>query len=172
MRKIASVLAVLLVFVASIAIAQPGGRGGKWMGRTMDRHAKLMSDLKLTEKQQEQVKKLRLDLERNQTGLQSKIRLARIDIKEIYMSDKPDRGALEKLVKQVSDYQYQEKMNRIGFWFSVDALLTPEQQKIWKEHFMRMGGEGRREFGPPMRHRQPMMHGNMMRQGPPQNDAE
>ncbi|MEK9138497.1 MAG: periplasmic heavy metal sensor, partial [Bacteroidota bacterium] len=119
---------------------------------------RLRDALNLTDQQESQVKKLHLDLEKKQVQVHSKIHLARLDMKEIYLSDKADRSGLEKLLKQVSDLQYQLKMNHLDFWFAVNGILTPEQQKIWKQHMGMMAGEMRdrmhrrmRHMGPPMR---------------------
>jgi Spy/CpxP family protein refolding chaperone len=99
-------------------------------------------------------------MKKKQTELRSKIQLARLDMKEIYLSDKIDRSALEKLMKQVSDLQYQQKLNFVDFWFSVNSMLTPEQQKVWKEHVGQMAGQMQRMRG--------AMRGRMMNRGPMQ----
>jgi hypothetical protein len=79
-------------------------------------------------------------------------------MREAYQADKVDRGAIEKSVKQVSDMQSQLKLNFVDFWFGVNNILTPEQQKAWKEH---IGGMGPR-FGAGFRGRMPMGRGRMM----------
>jgi hypothetical protein len=51
------------------------------------------------------------------------------------------------------------KLNFVDFWFSVNSTLTPEQQKVWKDH---IGGMGQR-FGERFRERGPAGRGRMMR---------
>jgi hypothetical protein len=46
-------------------------------------------------------------------------------------------------MKEVSELQYQEKLNGLDHLFAVKAILTPEQQKMWKEHMKQMGPEMR-----------------------------
>ena len=90
--------------------------------------------------------KLHLDLEKKTTQTNSKIQLARLDLKELFMADKPDKGAVEKQIKVISDLQHQQKLNHIDHLFAVRDILTPEQQKMWKEHAggMLMGADGPR----------------------------
>jgi Spy/CpxP family protein refolding chaperone len=149
MKKLQAIL--LMLGMAGLAFAQPG----PGMGEGMERHAgnerepmhgrqDVMAKLNLSEDQQNQMQKLRIDLQKKQATVQSKIRLARLDIEELFMAATPDKGAIEKKMKEVSDLQYQEKLNGLDHMFAVKAILTPEQQKLWKEH-MRNGGPELRE---------------------------
>jgi Spy/CpxP family protein refolding chaperone len=122
-----------------------------------EKRAPAMEALKLTDQQEAQIKKLRLELERKQAQIRSKIQLARLDMKESYLSDKIDRTAIEKSIKQVSDLQNEMKMNHVGFWFSVNAMLTPDQQKVWKQHVGGMMGEMRGRLRGRMHRGGPMM---------------
>ena len=174
MKRTHVIMLIVLLLSSAVVLAQPGVRRGPQMA---DRRAELKEKLQLTDKQEAQVRKLRLGLERSQAELQSKVRLARIDMKELYLSDKIDRTAIEKLAKQVSDFQYQMKMNHIGFWFSVNNILTPEQQTMWKQHLGQMGGEGWQRPGRHMRRSGEMLHdglrgGLMMHRLAPYTDTE
>ena len=113
---------------ASMAIAQPDPGP-----RNMPRHQEMMGKLNLTDQQKSDMQKLRLEMEKKQVQIQSKIQLQRIDLRELFAADKPDRAAIEKGIKAVSELQLQEKMNMVDHLFAVNALLTPEQQKIWKQ---------------------------------------
>jgi Spy/CpxP family protein refolding chaperone len=163
MKKASAVFVAILLAASTFAFAQPPGGPGQ-RDRMMDRREHLRQDMHLTDQQESQVKKLHLELERKQAQVRSKIQLARLDMKEMYLSDKLDRAAIEKSVKQVSDLQEQMKMNFIDFWFSVNGILTPEQQKTWKNHLGEMAGEMRER----MRGR--MQHGGSMMFDPPDED--
>jgi Spy/CpxP family protein refolding chaperone len=119
-----------------IPIAGPGGHGPWMHGRK-----ELMSALKLTEDQQTQMQKMRIDLQKKQTALQAKIRIARLEMQELFSAANLDRAAIEKKMKEVSELQYQEKLNGLDHLFSVKAILSPEQQKIWKDHIKQAGPE-------------------------------
>ena len=165
-------LTLLAVFFAAAAMvhAQPE-RGPRPPGGMHEGRGELMKTLNLTEQQESQIKKLHMELERSQAQIQSKIRMARLDLKEMYLSDKPDRSAIEKSMKEVSDLQHQMKIAFVGFWFSLNGLLNPDQQKLWKHRLGQLGRNFMQQPHPRMHGRGPMMGG---RQGlhEPAPDAE
>lgn len=118
--------------LAGTAVAQPG-RGPMHRPHMPPAHEALIQKLNLTEAQQTQMKKLHLDLMKKQTLLRSRIQTLRLEIQEQFLADKVDRAAIEKNLKAISDAQHQMKMNMLDHWFQVNAILTPEQQKVWKE---------------------------------------
>lgn len=145
----------VLASVAMVAFAQPPGRG---MGpRDLPpRHEALLKELNLTDAQKAQVQKLHLEMMKKQTQLRSKIQTLRLDTKGLFLAEKVDRSAIEKNIKAITEAQEQMKMAMLDHWFAVNALLTPEQQKVWKEHAMQFGERMRQRFGqgrPMMRHR-------------------
>ena len=126
MYRFAAVLGMLAF--ATMAIAQPNPAP-----RHMAMHQEMMGKLNLTDQQKSEMQKLHFEMQKKQVQIQSKIRLQRIDLRELFAADKPDRAAIEKGIKAVSELQLQEKMNMVDHLFAVNALLTPEQQKIWKK---------------------------------------
>jgi Spy/CpxP family protein refolding chaperone len=100
------------------------------------------------------MQKLHLELQKKQVAIHSKIQTERLDMKELFIGDNPDRAAIENHMKAVSDLEYQAKLNHLGHWYDVKAILTPDQQKTWKEKF---GEFWEHEGGPPQR-------GKMMRE--------
>lgn len=145
------VLTTLLAAALAVpSFAQPqAGPDGQRQGQRMRVERKgMMGDLNLTEQQQTQMQKLRLDMQKKQVALQSKIRLARIELQEIYLADNPEKSAIEKKMKEISDLQYQVKVAHVDHQFAVKNILTAEQQKIWKKHMMNAGMDMReREMG-------------------------
>ena len=87
------------------------------------------------------MEKLRTELEKKQVTIHGKIAVLRVEMKELVQADNPDRNAIEKKMREVSDLQYQLKVNGLDHQFAVKGILTPEQQKIWKKHLLRMGEE-------------------------------
>ena len=139
-RSSIPLITTLLLIPAFMAFAQPPG-GEPRGGRMMARHQQLKDALNLTDQQETQMQKFHLELERKQAQLHSKIQVERLNVKEMYLSDKIERPALEKSIKQISDLQEQLKMNFVDFWFSVNGILTPDQQKVWKKHAAMMANE-------------------------------
>ena len=142
MMKAGIVLLALCTATLAPAFAQPPDHH-RGPGSMRERHEGIMDQLNLTDTQKDQMRKLRLELAKKQATLQSKIKMARLDMAELFLADKPDRAAIEKQIKTVSDLQYQEKVNRLDHMFAVKDILTPEQQKMMKQH-MRDGGGLRR----------------------------
>jgi Spy/CpxP family protein refolding chaperone len=109
-----------------------------------------MEKLGLTEKQKTDIAGLRTEMEKSLVGIQAKIKIARIDMKNLVAAESPDKASIEGKMKEVNDLQYQAKKLTVDHLFAVYALLTPEQQKIFRGQIMkRLSGEGMR----PMEHR-------------------
>jgi len=120
------------MFVSFVGFAQPA-EGRRPMERMQEMKHDFMSKLALTDQQQKDMQKLRIDLEKKQTQLTAKIRTERLDLRSAFLADNPDRAAIEKGLKSISDLHYQMKLNRLDHWYAVKAMLTPEQQKTWKQ---------------------------------------
>jgi Spy/CpxP family protein refolding chaperone len=48
-------------------------------------------------------------------------------------ADAPDKSAIEKKINEIADLTVQMHMIKINSWFTINKLLTPEQQKTWKK---------------------------------------
>ena len=133
-----------LVALSTVAFAQPRQQMGRAPAER-GRETRLADDLKLTEKQEKEMQKLRLDMEKKQTQIQSQIRVQRLEMQGLFQEDKPDRAAIEKIQKNISDLELQAKLAKTDHWFAVQSILTPDQQKVWRKHVGRFG-EGRGQF--------------------------
>jgi nickel and cobalt resistance protein CnrR len=155
MLKHGSLALLMAAMIAVPLFAQPGppadkpkghraGRGEcvcREDGERMPMHGKMMEALNLTDQQKGQMEKLRTELEKKQVAVQGKIAVLRVDLKELFQAENPDRSAIEKKMKEVSDLQHQLKINGLDHLFAVKGILTPDQQKIWKKHLLEMGEE-------------------------------
>jgi Spy/CpxP family protein refolding chaperone len=95
-----------------------------------------MEKLGLSDKQKADIAGLRTEMQKSMVGIQAKIKLARIDMRTLAASDNPEKSAIEAKMKEVSDLQFQAKKAVLDHLFSVYALLTPEQKKMFKAHMM------------------------------------
>jgi Spy/CpxP family protein refolding chaperone len=144
---------VLMVFTAAAFAQGPGGMGmGPGPGPNCDMPCDdgprgIAGKMNLTEDQQGQMDKMRIDVQKKQTAVHSKIRIAELEMQELYGAPSPDRNAIEKKMKEILDLELQMKMIQLDHQFSVRGILTSEQQKVWKQH-MKFMGKGRS-----MRHR-------------------
>ncbi len=110
-----------------------------------------MDKLNLTDEQKKQFNKLRFEIQKKQTEAWSKVKTARIELKELFSADKLDRTAIEKKIREISDLQVKLRLNRLDHWFAVNKILDDKQQKIWKEKLEMGGGRAMKgmmkEFG-------------------------
>jgi len=156
MNRTLALLAASTLLGAALASAQPD-TGTMRRHEPMQMRQQFVERLGLSDQQMEQVRKLRVEHEKEMTDLHAKIRIARLDLKELLIADKPDRGAIEKKISAISDLEKSGKLKMLDHMFAVRSLLTPEQQKIWKNHMgrfgeeprgsMQRGGRGRRMLG-------------------------
>lgn len=135
MRTSLAALCAMLMLGGTAVLAQPEPAPRRTPPPDRGR-MQFMEKLGLSEKQKADIAGLRTEMEKSMVGIQSKIKLARIDMRTILSSDNPDKAALEAKMKEVSDLQFQAKKVTVDHLFSVYALLTPEQKKTFKEHMM------------------------------------
>ncbi len=93
----------------------------------------IMQKLNLTDSQKKDVEKLNSELAKQRVDQQARIKTAAIDLRELMRADQPDKGAIEKKIGEIANLQAQNRMLGVDHWFAVNKLLTPDQQKIWKE---------------------------------------
>jgi Spy/CpxP family protein refolding chaperone len=124
MKKILVVTAVMLMAFSAHLAARPDDVNGfqKYMGK-----------LNLTEAQKKDVDKVRFDMEKQAIAQRAKLATARVDLRQLLKADNPDRSAIEKKLKEIADLGVGQHMLRLDAWFAINKLLTPEQQKTWKQ---------------------------------------
>jgi Spy/CpxP family protein refolding chaperone len=145
MKKIVVVIVAALAMVSVQVYSQPEeGKGLK----------KIMKELKLTDVQKKDVEKIQLDMKKQMIDQESKIKTTRLELQQLFKADTPDKSAIESKLKEIAKLEVETKMIRVDSWFSVNSLLTPEQQKTWKNAL---------EFGPAMKQHMMKEGGPMMR---------
>lgn len=117
-----SLLLAVVLFITSFAYAQPN----------MQRHARMMDDLKLNDAQKDQFEKITFETQKKQIELRSKLETARLELQRLMDADSPEKSAIEKKFNEIASAQTALKMNHVNCWFEKNKVLTPEQQKIWK----------------------------------------
>ncbi len=144
-----SAIAAALLLPA-LVWAQPNQQEAGWRGHARMQE-RMFDKLKLTDEQRDQIRTLGVANEKAQTELFAKIRNARIDMRELFHAATLDRSAIEKQMNVVSDLEHKAQMNRLDHLFAVYKVLTPEQQKLWREHMGRMWGMDGMRRGMPHR---------------------
>lgn len=133
---VALVLGLALVAATGFAQPDPGDKGPA--GQNMRRQ--MVERLNLTDQQKQEIGKLRAEFQKTMIANRAKVQSLRVDLRTEIAADNPDRGAIEKTTQAISSVQAQMKMDLIGHLFAVRALLTPDQQKIFKNELMQIGG--------------------------------
>jgi Spy/CpxP family protein refolding chaperone len=106
----------------------PGFAGGR-----------IMEKLNLTSEQEKQFGKLQSEMQKEQIDLRSKMQSLRIDVRDLFREDNPDQRKIESKLDEIDKLQTKTRKNHLDFWFNVNKMLTPDQQKIWKEHRTMLG---------------------------------
>ena len=150
MKRTIAYLMCLTLLIASKATSQPGMMG---RGDMEPRFMKAMEELKLTEDQQKKMQDMRFDIMKQMASHRAKVATAAIEFRELAAKDNPDKAALEKKIKEISDLRAQGQTMMLNHWFNVNKLLTPEQQKVWKKTL------GARMFEGPGMQMRGRMHG-------------
>jgi Spy/CpxP family protein refolding chaperone len=128
MFKKLSIIAVLFVFAFSILSAQekpnqmPGHQPFGVLGK-----------LNLTDEQKSKMRDMKSELQKKQIALRSKIQIMRVEVKQLITADKLDKLAVEKKFNEIAKLQVEQKINLLNERSAINDILTPEQQKIWKE---------------------------------------
>ncbi len=108
---------------------------------------RFIEKLDLTADQQKQFDKIRTDMQKKQIDLRSKIQMLRLDLKDLFNEDSPNKSNIASKINEISKLQTEAKLSHLDLWFEVNKILKPDQQKIWKEHRMmigsRVGRQGR-----------------------------
>ncbi len=146
MRAVMKFVVVISVMLLSAALAfsqpEPGGPGeGK------DIPPKLIKKLGLTEEQQEKVKGMRMNAEKEKIKIEAELRIKQIDMQEQLEKKSVNEKEVSKLIDAIADLQKKMLENRIKTILALKKILTPEQQEKIKK-FMEMRMEKFGEGGP------------------------
>jgi Spy/CpxP family protein refolding chaperone len=132
-----------LAGMMSMANAQAPGRGGPGPGEGRDMKAMLGLDDATASK----VEKLRDDHQKNVIALRAKMKTTRVDFQSMMRKDNPDESALLAKQKELSALKGELQESMLKHRLAVAKLLTPEQQKLMREHrgagIYSEGGKGR-----------------------------
>ncbi|GEM_PF-594885 len=128
---------VLLLLATTVLIAQPRRFNGHGGGPPMDRE-QFIERLNLTDEQEDQFKQMRSDFQKKNIELMATMKTQRLTLRDLFDNDKLDQDKIESQLSGISKIQNELKLNSTAFWFNVNKILKPEQQKIWKNHAQMM----------------------------------
>jgi len=124
MKKLGVFVAAALVIASVSLYSQPAeGKGPR----------KFIEQLKLTDEQKKDFDKIHVDMEKQEIAQKAKNETARVELRQLFKADNPDKSAIEKKMNEIAELEVQMHMIKINSWFDINKLLTPEQQKTWKK---------------------------------------
>lgn len=88
--------------------------------------------LNLTDTQKKDVDKIVFDAAKQTIAQRAKVATARLELRQLFKADSPDKNAIEKKMNEIADLSTQIRIDHVDGWFAINKLLTPDQQKIWK----------------------------------------
>lgn len=95
-------------------------------------YQRLMMALNLTDEQKKEVETIHFDAAKQAIATRSKIATANLEFRQLLHAENPDKAAIEKKISEIAQFKTQVVQTKIGNWFTINKLLTPEQQKVWK----------------------------------------
>jgi Spy/CpxP family protein refolding chaperone len=135
MRKLGIFVTIAFLMVSASLYSQP---------TDCRDYNKIIKKLKLTEEQKKNVEKIKLDMKKQEIAQKAKIETARLELEQIFKAESPDKSDIEKKLNDIAELEVQMHMIKVDSWFTMNTILTPEQQKIWKEVLV---------AGPAMKHK-------------------
>ncbi len=129
-----SLVAALFFLIPLLAFSQPGGPPGDRPNRPERMEGRMMDHLKLTDEQRPKFQKLHSDMMKKQIALRADLQTRRVELADLLNADNPDKTNIDAKLTEISKLRGDLTINHADFWFAVNKILTPEQQKVWKDH--------------------------------------
>lgn len=95
-----------------------------------------MAKLNLTDKQKDEMQSLKKAFMEQKANHHEAMMKFHQSIRELMNADKPDMAVVEKKLDEQSKLWIKGQKDMIEHMMKMKAILTPEQQKIWKDHMM------------------------------------
>lgn len=139
-----------LLLAADMANGPGGGAGPGRDGPRMRRGPggqgmeDLREKLNLTDDQRSRLADIHDRQARAAIPIQADMRIAGLDLHKLMRADRPDRHAIDVQIDRMAGLRARLQKSRVATLLDARAVLTPEQQKLMREH-RGMGGHGRQE---------------------------
>jgi Spy/CpxP family protein refolding chaperone len=120
----------------------PGGGFGR--GGGYGRGAAMLESLNLTDEQREKIQAVQEENRQRNWTVMGQVRTEMFKLRRMYNADNPDANAVAEQQKKVDELRRQMLVSRLEGRKQVEALLTPEQRKQFRQYrpwWMEQGGE-------------------------------
>ncbi|MCK4642720.1 hypothetical protein KAU32_03690 [bacterium] len=115
----------------------PGMKDGDNYHGRMHFEERIKEALELSDKQFDQLEKLRMELDKKAAKIKIQIAKKELDIKELLLEDDIDFKAIKMVLKEINDLDYELKIIKILHLEKSSKILTKEQFAKFKNHFFR-----------------------------------
>ncbi|MBR9977694.1 MAG: Spy/CpxP family protein refolding chaperone [Bacteroidetes bacterium] len=115
-------LAILFLLIAAGPLhTQPRDARTQW------------KELNLTETQKSTLNTIRIESKKEMIDLRGEARKKQLDLREMRDSEHADRSTVERVVREIADLRVRQVMLLHDADVRINEVLTPEQQKKWRE---------------------------------------
>jgi Spy/CpxP family protein refolding chaperone len=121
-----------------------GPGGGFGPGGGYGRGAAMLESLNLTDEQREKIQTLQEENRQRNWTVMGQMRTEMFKLRRMYSADNPDANAVAEQQKKVDELRRQMLVSRLEGRKQVEAVLTPEQRKQFRQYrpwWMQEGGE-------------------------------
>lgn len=123
---------------------------GRGLGREFDRgfergplDSRLRQELGLTDEQMNKLRQMRNQSRRNSIRSRAEIQIKELELGEQLEAARPDRAAIDRLVREMADLRAQQMKAMIDMRLGLQDVLTADQrQKLRGLRERRFGGQG------------------------------
>ena len=147
---------VTIVLPLSAAQAKPfgfgptsghGGGGPQEKAAMMEPGPRIMSDLDLSDRQIDLLKKRKLEKHKTMIGLRSELQTLRVDLAEEASRAQPDMARINALSRKVGTIQGKMTTERMESIVYLRSILNDKQKKIMDTHHLEFGARHCRKHG-------------------------
>lgn len=140
MKSLDRFLLLIVLFIPALTFSQGNG----WGPRTIQ----FLSSLDLLEEQMETIRPLHYDLEKKLIGLNERIALLRVELREFLHAKSLDQSRIAQEMGEISELCLEKKTLRLDNWFEIQKILNPEQQEKWTQALqMKIAGKAKLREG-------------------------
>ena len=133
--KLTVAASMLVLFMQPLA-AQPQ----KELGKRGPGDPKMKAELNLSEAQEKQMQDLRFKHEKEMIGLRAELETRELAMKELRGVEPPNKKKLYAQIDQISETKTKIAKAKLDHRLAVQEILTPEQQKLFKQNAMHRKG--------------------------------
>ncbi len=132
-----------LFLVTPVTASQHGMMHGKGGHHGMS-HGSHGWKATLTEEQQQQVDKIKLDYKKKVLPIKAKIKQAKVDLALLVTADKPDQKAINKKIDEISKLKSEKMRAKAEKRIAVRKILNDKQRVKFDLHVLKKASKGKK----------------------------